>query len=296
MFSLCRLPSYHCPLFFLQRSALLFCLNKYMPDSENRRIVVNLNQPAGTSSTPQMSASPFLGQTAAVQTKRRRGGCGKILLAFGGLLLILAVVGAIAGYWYYTNLLKSPAYSLALLVDAVRKDDKPKTDELLDTDAVVDSFMPQVTDKAKERYGRGFPPETVRRAEQMFQPLVPEIKNAARRELPRVLKERLKNVPEVSPWATAFAINRAAEIKESGDAATVVVNYQNAPTELTMQRAGDRWRVVGFKNEALADRIANEVAQRIVAELNKKPGARGGNTVDRKTIEELRRQIEQIVP
>jgi hypothetical protein len=257
--------------------------------SENRRIVVNLQEPSQQPSAP---ASAPLNQNQT--PKARRGGCGKILLILGGLLAVVLVVGAIGGYWWWSNLQKTPTYSLALLIDAARKDDQPKIDQFLDSNAVVDNFVPQA--KAKERYARGFPPETVKRAErligQYLTPVLPTIKEQARREIPLQIKNKTASLPEVSAWATTVALNRVAEVSQTGDTAIVKSNYQNRPLELTMQKNGDKWKVVAVRDEPLADRIAQEVGQIVQQELAKKPGA--SRLPNRQTIEDLRQQLEQI--
>src|SRR5687768_14192400 len=72
-------------------------------------------------------------------------------------LTVLAVVlaGVIGGLVYYRGLRQTPQYSLALLIDAAKRDDKADINSLIDTDAVVDDFVPQITGKAIELYGRG---------------------------------------------------------------------------------------------------------------------------------------------
>ena len=260
--------------------------------SENRRIVVNLEQPSPQQSNTPVSAA--LNQTQTPKTKR--GGCGRILMILGGLLAVVLVIAAIGGYWWWSNLQKTPTYSLALLVEASRKDDQPKIDQFLDSDAVVDSFVPQIEAKAKERYARGFPPETLKRAEQLIgqylTPILPTIKEQARREIPLQIKNKTASLPQISPWATTVALNRIAEVTQSGDTATVKSNYQNRPLEVTMQKNGDKWKVVGVRDEPLADRIAQQVGQIVQQELAKKPGA--SRLPNRQTIEDLRRQLEEI--
>ncbi len=77
-----------------------------------------------------------------------------------GLLVLGAILG---GYIYWRSFADTPQYSLALLVDAARRDDQAKVDEIVAVDAIVDDFVPQITDKAVELYGRGLPPQTIAR-------------------------------------------------------------------------------------------------------------------------------------
>lgn len=262
--------------------------------AENRRVVVNLEQPSQPASA---SVSAPLAQNQTPPSKR--GGWRKILLILGGLLALVLLVAAVGGYWWWSNLQKSPTYSLALLIEAARKDDQKTIDQFLDANAVVDSFVPQIENKAKERYARGLSPETVKRAEtligQYLTPVLPTIKEQARLEIPRQIKEKAANVPQAPAWSVAFALNRVAEISESGETATVKSNYQNRPLEVTMQKNADKWKVVGFRDEPLADRIAQQIAQMVQQELAKKPG-QTTRLPNRQAIEELRRQLEQLAP
>lgn len=267
--------------------------------AENRRIVVNLEKssPQQQPSAPTSEFVPTSNQNQT-PTAKRKGGCGKILLILGGLFAVVLLIAAIGGYWWYSNLQKSPSYSLALLIDAARKDDQQKIDQFLDSDAVVDNFVPQIEAKAKERYARGIPPETVKRAEQLIQqyltPLLPVIKEQARLEIPRQIKDKAGSIPEAPVWSVAFAHNRVAEVAESGDTAIVKSNFQSRPMELTMKKNSDKWKVVAVKDEPLADKIAQEIAQRVQQELTKKPGKNAPASPNNKTIEDLRKQLEQL--
>lgn len=256
--------------------------------AENRRIVVNLEQPA-----PQ-SAPAALNQTETPKTKR--SGCANALLIAGGFLVLALIAAGIGGYWWWSNLQKAPTYSLALLIDAARRDDQKTVEQFLDTNAVVDNFVPQIEAKAKERYARGLPPEVVRRAElligQYLPPVLPTIKEQARQEIPRQIKDKAANVPNAPVWSVAFALNRIAEVTQTGDTATVKSNYQNRPLEVTMQRNGDKWKVVGVRDEPLADRIAQQIAATVQQELSRKPGG-SSRLPNRQAIEDLRRQLEQ---
>ena len=53
----------------------------------------------------------------------------------------------VVGFFYWQSIKTTPQYSLALLVDAARRDDQAEIDKLVNVDAVVDDFVPQITDK-----------------------------------------------------------------------------------------------------------------------------------------------------
>jgi hypothetical protein len=60
---------------------------------------------------------------------------------FISLILVVVVLTA-AGCLYWRSLRSTPQYSLALLIDASRRNDRKAIDSLVDTDKVVDDFVP----------------------------------------------------------------------------------------------------------------------------------------------------------
>ena len=70
--------------------------------------------------------------------KPKRGGRVKKIFAIIGISLALfAGIGAIGGYFYWRSLQDTPQYSLALIIDAARRDDQTTIDQLVDSDAVA---------------------------------------------------------------------------------------------------------------------------------------------------------------
>ena len=180
------------------------------------------------------------------------------------LLAIVAIVG-VGGLLYYQSLKHTPQYSLALLVDAAKRDDKAEVDSLIDIDAVVDDFMPQVTAKAIELYGRGLPPQTLERAAQLAEPLLPAVKERSRAELPRVIRERTERFGNVPFFAMVLGAGKYLDISIKGDTAVVKSKIPEHPLEMKMKRNGQKWKIVGVKDEQLATAIARKIGQEIMA-------------------------------
>src|SRR5215467_6063545 len=105
-------------------------------------------------------------------------------------LALLVVVITAAGCLYWRSLRTTPQYSLALLIDAARRNDKAAIGELVDTDRVVDSFVPQIMSSAVDMYGRGLPQQTINNLAIVAQPVVPALKDRARTEVPKVIRDR----------------------------------------------------------------------------------------------------------
>ncbi len=142
----------------------------------------------------------------------------KRLFAITGLVLLsVLLIAGIGGFIYYQSLKSTPQYSIALLIDAAKRDDKAAIDRLVDTNAVVDDFVPQITNKAIELYGRGLPPAVLERVQLLAQPLLPAVKERARAELPRVIRERSERFGYVPFFGMVLGADKYLDIEVTGD-------------------------------------------------------------------------------
>jgi len=190
---------------------------------------------------------------------------GRVLRIILIALFAVIVMVTAAGCLYRRSLRSTPQYSLALLIDAARHDDKNAVGSFVDTDKVVDDFVPQIIDSAVEMYGRGLPPQTINNLTVVAQPIMPALKDRARAEVPRVIRERTAKFDYVPFAAIVMGADRYLDIKIKGDAADITSKIPDKPLHLRMTRAGDHWQVVGVDDKDLADKIAQTVGQQIIA-------------------------------
>ena len=108
------------------------------------------------------------------------------------LVAVISLIGSLGSYIYWQRLKDTPQYSLALLIDAAKRDDQNEIDELINIDNVVDDFLPQITVKAVEIYGRGLPPAIVGQLTKVAAPMMPAVKDRARAVLPGLIRERVE--------------------------------------------------------------------------------------------------------
>ncbi len=203
----------------------------------------------------------------ALEASKKKRGCLTFLGAAVILAAVVLVIAGIAGYFYWQSVKTTPAYSLALIVEAARGNDREKISELLDTDQVINSFVPQITDKAVELYGKGLPTGTIAKVSQVAAPFIPQIKDRVKAELPRLIREKTQPVEKVPYWAITLFAERAVEIKQDGDVATVKSKIADRELELTMKRKGDLWQIVTVKDDRLARQIAEKIGQEIIGAL-----------------------------
>lgn len=230
-----------------------------------------------------------------VNPPKKRGKLGKILGIFAAVVGVILLISAIGGYFYWQSLKKTPQYSLALLIDAARTEDQKTIDSLVDTDAVVDDFMPQITDKAVELYGKGLPQATISKVAQVAAPVLPAIKERAKAEVPRVIREKTDKFASVPFFAIVLGADRYLEINETGDQATVKSKIAERPLELKMKRNGDKWQVIGLKDEQLATKIAQKVGQEIIAVATKGGIRKAGESLGIKNLQDLLKNAEDIL-
>jgi hypothetical protein len=220
---------------------------------------------------------------------------GKRLLAIVAVLLLGIVGIGGGGFWlYYQSLKGTPQYSLALLVDAAKRDDRAAIDELVDINAVADDFMPQITAKAVELYGRGLPPQVISQLTQIAAPLMPAVKERARAELPRVIRRRTERFGNVPFFGMVLGADRYLDITIDGDTARVKSKLAEHALEVTMRKNGDRWKIVGVKEEQLATDIARAIGEQLIA-LATNGIKRTADQVGAGPMADLLRQAEQLI-
>ncbi len=184
------------------------------------------------------------------------------ILSLAGIIsaVVLAVVLA-GGYMWWQSYKRSPSYTLALLVDAAQNDDTPTVEQLLDVNRVAQSFIPQVMAQLVAGEGGGGGGASPTAGQRRIESALPLVLPQARDEIIR----RVKELATLGGGRMPFVIlaigvpRRVDDIREQGDAATVAFKIDERPVELSMQRDGERWKIVGIKSDALAADLAGYV-------------------------------------
>ncbi len=196
----------------------------------------------------------------------KRGSRGAKILGIVALLLVIIVVGAaVGGYFWWQSYKSKPAYSLALLVDAVQRNDTAAFDEIVDTNKIVDGFVPQVTEKAFGRYANALTEPVKKQIESLVPTLLPGIKDKVHEEVVTQVKE-LSSRAEGKPFIlVAIGIPYVVDIKEDGDTAKVNVTLKDRPVVLTMNKNGERWKIVAITDDEMTARIVDKIMKDLPA-------------------------------
>ncbi len=238
----------------------------------------------------EREAPGFGGYSETAPRSRSR----QIVLSIFGVLLALVVVGCIGGYLYWRSFADTPQYSLALLVDAARRNDQAQVDQIVEVDSIVDEFMPQITGKAVELYGRGLTPQTLARVARVVTPVMPALKERARAQLPNLIRKKTERFESVPFAAMVLGADRYLDIRPSGDTAIIRSKLPEHSFEVRMQRNGSGWKVVGVRDDALATEIARKVGQEIIAVASNGGADTAGDRLGIKNLNTILQQAEEI--
>lgn len=200
--------------------------------------------------------------------KKKGGGLGRVkrYLSLTALIVVgVVLVLLVSSYVWWRGFERSPAYSLALLVDAAQRDDKQAVESLINADTIAEGFIPQVVEKLAGQ-GSQLTPQARAQLTNVMPQLLPRVRETMRDEVARNLKELSKDDSGRTPFfVKALGVRGFTDVKEQGDTASVAVKSDARALDLTMKREGDRWRVVNVKDDKLATDIAARLASSIPA-------------------------------
>jgi hypothetical protein len=183
----------------------------------------------------------------------------KIVAALGIIIVLVAVLAAAGGFLWWRHYRTTPAYSLALLVDAAQRNDVTVVNEIVDIDKIVDGLAAEVTEKSVARYGVTLGTQQRRRLEALVPGLLPGVKQNLRDSLVKRLRE-ISGESEPKPFVIlAIGLPILVKITTDGDTARAIAPVQDREIELTLQRNGERWKVEALKDDTVVPRIVDDI-------------------------------------
>ena len=199
----------------------------------------------------------------AVAARARPSG-GRVWRIIGVLLVLLGLLtlGIIAaGFFWWRSYQQKPAYSLALLVDAAQRNDMETVNSLVDTDRVVENFVPQVRERVASQFGGPLGGVVMQQVEAFLPKVLPRVKESVREELPALVRDLSARAAGRPFLLIALAMPYVVDVKQEGETATVVIKLPDRTSELTLQRRAEtgRWVIVGVKDEVLLARVVGNV-------------------------------------
>lgn len=220
------------------------------PESNNsplrrRRFVIDLNQGGGTTTQP-----------ARLSRSRR---WPKILLILGTVIVLVSALAVGGVYFWWQSYKTTPAYSLAVLLDASQQKDVSVVTEIIDTNQIIDNLAPRISEKTIARYGATLNSAKRKRVEAMVPALLPKVKESAGATLSKWVEE-LFDKSEPKPFVVlALGLPYLVNITPDGDTAKVTAPVADRKVEFVMRRNGERWKIVGINDDAVVDQIVDNL-------------------------------------
>src|SRR5712691_9493599 len=167
------------------------------------------------------------GEPGRVRGRTRHSGRAGRVLGFIAIVLVVVIIGALAGgYFWWRHYQSQPAYSLALLVDAAQRNDGAEIDRLLEMDKITNDFVTQVKARVP---GSSLLPA------QIEQSLTPKLKPTVRDELVKEV-QRLTERAKGKPFPLiALAVPYFVNDTQNGSAATAEMRLEDQQIKLTMR-------------------------------------------------------------
>ncbi len=214
-----------------------------------QRIVINLDGPRA--------------EGTRLVKKRRRW---PRVLAILALLFLIGVVGlAAGGFFWWRHYQSTPAYAVTLLVDAAQRNDDAAFEKLINDDEVAKNMVASVSQKAAARYGFALNSSIQQRIDTAVPSLLPQLKQTVHAEVVKEL-QAFAQKSEPRPFILlVVTVPRLMTVTTEGDTAKVKAPLPERTIEFTMQRDAEAWKVTEVKDDALVQRLVDNVMKELPA-------------------------------
>jgi hypothetical protein len=225
---------------------------------KRNRIVIDLNQPQTRQRSMAVSA-----------------GVRRVLIALALALIVIVAAVFAGGFIWWRSFQSSPAYSLAVLTDGAQREDIPTVDTVLDSEKVTNDFILQ----ARQRTASTVINSLLSNQANPASALPPNVKQMVHDQVVGEI-QRLTEPAAGKPFILiALAAPRFVQIERDNGTARALINIKDEHVRLTMQAAGNRWRVVAIQDDRLAQLIADGIRRNLATsgaqienELHKRVG------------------------
>lgn len=224
-----------------------------MAGRNKNRIVIDLNQPRTT---------PLRSGSRAASHRRR---WPKVLAVLAGFCIVLVLVVGAALFFWWRHYQTTPAYALALVVDAAQRDDVPAFRSGFDEEQISRNLVVKVREKASARYGVTISDSLQRSIDSLLASLLPQMTDRVHAELATEIKQ-LSSRWEAKPFLfVALGISSLMNITTEGDRARAIAPVGERTIEVSLRRDGDRWKIIDFKDDVLVQRVVDGIMKDLPA-------------------------------
>ena len=189
----------------------------------------------------------------------------KILALIAGLFFVILIAVAAAGFFWWRHYQSTPAYTLALIVDAAQRNDVAEFQKRIDDEEIAKNMVASVSQKAASRYGFAISSSIQQRIDSVMPSLMPRLKQTINDEVAKELKD-VASRSEPRPFIFLVAtVPSLMTVKAEGDTAKATTAVLGRTIELTMRRDADRWKISEFKDDVVVQRVVDSVMKDLPA-------------------------------
>lgn len=183
----------------------------------------------------------------------------RVLVLFGLFVALVVAAAGVGGFWWWRSYQSTPVYSLALLIDAAQRGDTQEVANRIDEEAITRNMMAKVNEKAVGRYGGLISTAAKERIEQSVTSLLPRLTQTIHDEVAKEITS-FAGASEPKPFILLLlAVPKLVTVTTEGDLATAAAAVNGRTIELTMRRDADRWKITGFNDDAVVQRVVDSV-------------------------------------
>ena len=215
-----------------------------------QRIVINVDAP---------------GASATQHAGRRRRRWPRILAILAGLVVAVFVVVLVAGFLWWRHYQSTPAYALTLMVDAAQRNDVAEFEKQIDNDEIAKNMVASVSEKAAARYGLALSSSMRQQIVNRMPALLPQMKQTIHDEVVKEIKAFASASEPRSFIVLLVTVPSLLKVTTEGDVAKATAALNERTIELTMKRDAERWKVTGFKDDVVVQRIVDSVMNELPA-------------------------------
>jgi hypothetical protein len=179
--------------------------------------------------------------------------------------ILVGLFSAFGVFLWWRHFQTTPAYALALMIDAAQRDDMEAFAGQIDEEAVAKSIIADLSQRAAGHYGLTLSSTLHRQVEKLLPTLLPEFKQIMHREMVKEIQE-FSGKAEHRPFIViALAVTRFVNITAQGNSAKATATVHDRKVEIAMHHDNERWKVVDFKDDVMTQKIVETVLKDLPA-------------------------------
>lgn len=219
-----------------------------------KRIVINIDQPLGQGASRSQKSN-------AIRSRR----WPKVVAFVSAFLIVVCLIAVVGAYLWWRHYQTTPAYSIAIIVDAAQRDDLTTFNKHVDDDAIAQNMVTNVGQKVAGRYGAALSDSLRKEVEALLPTLQQRLKQTIHEEIAKEIKDFASRSQPRPFIVVALAVPSFVNITTSGDSAKAAAKLGDRAIELGLSRDGDRWKVVDFHDDVLTQRVVDNIIKDLPA-------------------------------